>query len=153
MIKAASIFFVIAITILALIYGQTLLLPFVFSLLLWFIIRKLTHMLDKVHFFKYQLPYWLKSLLTMTLVLGTVTFISRILLMSTRSLTQSYEKYHANLDILLHRIDAAYKINIIELTKQYTTNLDFSLLFSGLLNALTDVLSNAFLILFYTLFI
>ena len=153
LINIASLFIILITTVATLIYGKSLLVPFIFALLLWFIIRKLTSILNKVSFIRTSLPSWFKNLIATSFVIIILSGVSKILLSSISALSKSYEKYKLNIDLILNKANQVSGINLDELTKQYSGSFDFSLLFSSVFNSLTDILSNAFIILFYTLFI
>jgi len=94
--KSTSYFFITTIAIVVtLIYGQSLIIPFIFALILWFLVRKTRHSLDKIKFFKKYFPFWLKNVFISVLMLMLLGFTSKILLTNINSLTKSYPAYEA----------------------------------------------------------
>ena len=92
-IRSIAYFFITAIAIvITLIYGKSLLIPFVFALLLWFIIREVRHLLDKVGFIKTKFPSWAKNILTSILILGALAFSSTVITSSINSLAKAKKK-------------------------------------------------------------
>jgi AI-2 transport protein TqsA len=153
-LKNTASFFVTAIAIvITLIYGQSLLIPFIFAVLLWFIIRKLKSILDKLSFVKQRVPSWLKSLVSATFVLAVLNVASKILLSSISSLAKSYETYTSNVTMILNKINEALNINLMDAIRGYSSNFDFGTILGSVFNSLTDIVSNSFMILLYALFI
>ena len=112
-IRSIAYFFITAIAIvITLIYGKSLLIPFVFALLLWFIIRAVRHLLDKVGFIKTKFPSWAKHILTSILILGALAFSSTVITSSINSLAKSYKKYETNVDLLVTKANQTLNINI-----------------------------------------
>ncbi|MCO6500555.1 MAG: AI-2E family transporter [Vicingus serpentipes] len=152
--KNAAYFFITTISIvITLIYGKTLLIPFVFALLLWFLVRKIRHLLDKIELIKKHLPSWLKNLFPSLIILTLFGFISRILLANINTLANSYPIYEANIEIIINNINQLFNINVVESLKAHATDFDFGIILKAIFKSLTDLLSNAFIIVIYALFI
>ena len=152
--RNAAYFFITTIAIvITLIYGKTLLIPFVFALLLWFLVRKIRRLLDKIEFIKKHLPSWLKNLFPSLIILMLLGFISRILLANINTLAQSYPLYEANVEIIIKNINQFFNINVVESLKAHTADFDFGLILKSIFKSLTDLLSNTFIIIIYALFI
>ncbi|RAP26480.1 hypothetical protein DID78_06740 [Candidatus Marinamargulisbacteria bacterium SCGC AG-343-D04] len=153
-LKNIASFFVISIAIvIILIYGRSLLIPFIFAVLLWFIIRKLKSILDMLPFIKKRIPSWLKSLISATVVLFILNFSSKVLLSSINSLAKSYEQYASNINIIMLKLNEFLNMNFLEAIKGYSSSFDFGMILGSIFSSLTDILSNSFMILLYTLFI
>ncbi len=152
--KNTAYFFITTIGIIVtLIYGKSLLIPFVFALLFWFIVRKIRLLADKVPFLKKRGPLWLKNLI---ITLGFITifgFISKLLLYNINSLAKSYPVYEENIGNVIAQLNDLLQINIFDYFKQHAGDFDFGTILKQLFKSLTDLLSNAFIILFYALFI
>ena len=152
--KNTAYFFITTIAIaILLIFGKSILIPFIFALLLWFIVRKTRLFLDKAHFIKKYLPFWFKNLITSTIMIVILGLISKLLLSNINSLTHSYKQYEVNIDHIVTKINNLLQINIVELLKTHSGDFDFGILLQGIFQSLTDLLSNAFIILIYALFI
>ncbi len=149
---ASTLVILIAIVVI-LIYGQSLLIPFVFAALLWILVREIKQWMDKVQFIKERIPSWLKSLFITFLILLLFGTITEILINSTRSLARSYATYQSNVVIIVQQIEEWFDIDVNEMMLQQRDSLNFTALFSSLLNSLTSILSSAFMILIYALFI
>lgn len=152
--RNTAYFFIIAIALVViLIFGQNLLVPFVFALLLWFIMREMKQLMDQVGFIKRQVPSWVKSLLAACIILGVLGLISKVLSNSINSLAASYKDYEPNVTLMLHKVNTHLNIDLKEMMRGYSTELDLGKILGSIFNSLTDVLGNAFMILLYVLFI
>ena len=148
-------YFFIAATgiIFTLIYGQSLLVPFIFALLLWFLVRKIRQILDKVTFIRKHIPARLKNLIPALIIFGALSFTAKILLTNINNLAQSYPIYAGNIEIVISKINETFGINIIENFKDQLVDFDFSKILKNLFQSITELLSNTFLIIIFALFI
>jgi Predicted permease len=152
--KNLASFFVLFIGVVALlIYSQSLLIPFIFAILLWFIIRKLKLTLNRISFIKQRIPSWAKSFLSAAFVLIILNFISKILLSNINNLAKSYDQYESNIHLIILKLNKLLNLNLLELLKDYSTGFDFGVILSAVFSSVTDILSNSFMILLYALFI
>jgi len=72
-------FFIIAIAIIAaLVYGQSLLVPFILAVLLWFIMRKLKMLLDRIEFVRERVPSWVKTVLSGFIIVVVINIAANI---------------------------------------------------------------------------
>jgi len=152
--KNAAYFFITIISIITvLIVGKSLLIPFVFALLLWFIVRKIRHLLDRIKFIEKHFASWLKNLIPSVIILSVFGFISKILLDNINNLAQSYPAYEANVELIISQINDIFQINLIEIFKSHSAEFDFGTMLKAIFKSLTDLLGNAFIIIIYALFI
>ena len=152
--KNTAYFLITAIAIVVILsYGQNLIIPFIFALVLWFLVRKIRHSLDRIKFIKKHLPYWFKNLITSILIISILGLTSRLLLSNINSLADSYTKYEENVDVMVHKINVLLEINLVDYLKSHAGDFNFGTILKHIFQALTDLLSNAFIILIYALFI
>ena len=76
---------------------QSLIIPFIFSLLLWFLSRKLRTTLDKIKPIKQYTPYWLKNIISSLIILGILVIISKILSTNINVLLTASKQYDTNI--------------------------------------------------------
>ena len=92
--KNTAYFFIVTTAIIvALIYGKSLLIPFVFALLIWFVVRKIRQRFNKINIVKKHFPSWLKSLTPSVLLIAAFVFISKLLMANINALAKSYPLY------------------------------------------------------------
>lgn len=154
MIKNAAYFFITAISVVVvLIFGKSLIIPFVFALLLWFTIRKIRLFADQVPFVKNSIPIWLKNVLISGLIIWVFGIISHIISSNINSLAHSYQKYEANVDHLIDDANATLSMDIEKFVNDNMGSFDFGEILRSIFNSVTDILSNAFMVIIYVLFI
>ncbi|MGB0887860.1 MAG: AI-2E family transporter [Vicingaceae bacterium] len=152
--KNSAYFFIAATGIIfTLLYGQSLLVPFILALLLWFLVRKIRQLLDKVAFIRKHIPARLKNLIPALIILGIISFAAKILLSNINNLAQSYPIYAGNVELVISKINETFGINIIENFNNQVAEFDFGKILKDLFQSITDILSNTFLIIIFALFI
>jgi predicted PurR-regulated permease PerM len=147
-------FFIVAISVVfILIAGRSILIPFAFALILWFIIRSIRLAMDRLSFFKERLASWIKDLVAFVFILTVLNFMFRIVLSNAILLANSYEKYEANIFIMVGKINDLLHINLMDEIKLIVENVDFKSLLFSVFNFSAGLLSSIFLILIYTIFL
>lgn len=152
--RNTAYFFISTIAIVVvLIYGKTLLIPFIFALLLWFLIRKVRQFINRVDFIHNKIPSWFKNLLVSVIMILLLGFISRVLLTNINNLAKNYPAYESNVETTIAQLNELLDINIVEYFKTHVGEFDFGKVLGEIFNSVTDLLGNAFLIIIYSLFI
>ncbi|MGK0389183.1 MAG: AI-2 transport protein TqsA [Maribacter sp.] len=154
--KNTAYSFIVAISVIwLLIQGQSLIVPFVMGVLIWFIFRRLKAGLDRIPFIKNNFPAWSKGVLPFLMVLLLIIIIFEILSVNIQNLTLSYAKYEHNVAMVVEKINEAFNTNI-ELSSfiaEKMENFDFGQLLGSVLSSISDIMSNAFMIILYSLFV
>ncbi|MEJ6636857.1 MAG: AI-2E family transporter [Crocinitomicaceae bacterium] len=152
--KSTAYFFIsMTAIVITLIYGKNLLIPFVFALLLWFIVRKIRQGLDKVKFIAEYFPLWIKSLIPSLLLITILAFISKILMTNINELAKSHLLYEGNIEHMIAQFNERFQINLVDYLKSQTGTFDFGMVLKQIFKSLSDLLSNTFIIIIYALFI
>ena len=114
---------------------------------------KVKSTIDKIAFVKKHFPSWLKGLLAIFLILVIISFASNILSTNINVLANSYPAYESNIELLIKQINKILNVDLIELIKKQSGNLDFGMLLQSVFNSLFGVFSNAFMIILYSVFV
>ena len=154
--KNAAYFFITAISVIwLLIQGQSLIVPFVMGVLIWFIFRRLKAGLDRIPFIKNHFPSWSKGLLSFLMVLILIVIVFEILSVNIQNLTLSYTKYEHNVTLIVEKINEIFNTDI-ELSSFIAEKLEsfnFGQLLGSVLSSLSDIMSNIFMIILYSFFV
>lgn len=152
--KNAAYTCIVLITIIAtLIYGQSLLVPFLLALLLWFAMRSLKKNLNKIPFVQKYFPSWVKTFLSTGFIVVLVMILFQILSNNISILKDAIQTYNSNLDIVIPKINEKFNIDLIELSKKQIGDFDFTNILGSLLSTLSGMIGNSFMIILYALFI
>jgi predicted PurR-regulated permease PerM len=147
-------FFIVAIsTVFILIIGKNLLIPFVFALLLWLIVKQMRHLMNRIKFVKTKVPVWVKNLISFLIILIVLNFIVNIVYSNFRILANSYQKYLTNVDLLINSVNETFDIDMMESIKIYFKDFNFGSAVFSLLNYSSNLLGTAFMVIVYALFI
>lgn len=152
--KNTAYFFITTISIvIILIYGKSILIPFLFALLLWFIVRNIREEFNKIKFIDRYFPLWLKNLIPSILLVVLFSFISKLLMANINTLTKSYSLYEGNIKGLITQVNDLFQINILEYFKTNTGTFNFGKILQNIVESLTGLVSDTFIIVIYALFI
>lgn len=150
--NAASWFIVIAMIILLLSFAQSILIPFVIALLIWFVIKKVRNLLDKIEIVQKYVPSWIKTILSSLAIFYLIFIVIQLLTVEIQVLSKSYPLYAKNVEIVALKLNELLQVDIREELISGVNNFDFTVLLQSLFNSLSETLSNMVMIIFYVVF-
>ncbi|MCF8226089.1 MAG: AI-2E family transporter [Bacteroidales bacterium] len=142
----------VAIIVLLLIYAESLLIPFVLAVLIWFVIRVLKSILREAPFLE-KWPSWVMTVLSSVILLSLLTLTVTLISNNIQQLSRSVPKYEKNINVVAEKINETFDIDLVESLTNAVKDFNFSEILSSLFSALTSIFGNAFLILLYLIFI
>jgi len=142
----------VVIIVLLLIYAESLLIPFVLAILIWFVIRVMKNLLKMVPYLG-KWPHWLLTALSSAILLSLLSLTITLISSNIQELSNSIPAYEKNINIVADKINSAFDINLVESMTSAISNFNFSKVLSPVFSALTSIFGNAFLILLYLVFI
>ena len=152
--KNTAYFFIVSISIVTtLTFGKSLLIPFVFAMLLWFISRKMRSLMNKVSFIKKYFPTWIKNTLSSLIIISSLIVISKILSTNINTLARATQEYDSNIGSIVENISQYLTIDLTETLKTQLGNINFGQILSLIFNSITELFGNLFMIVIYVLFI
>ncbi len=151
--KIAYSSFVIIAIIAMLIYGKSVLIQFVFALLLWFLTKRIRQAIERIQIIKKMFPKWLKNIIAFFLIFMSLGFITDILINNINELSSSYSEYHKNIEQILNRLGSLAKTNLMETLAKMLKSIDYGSFFNSLANVISGALGNVFMVLIYAVFI
>ncbi|MEQ8471439.1 MAG: AI-2E family transporter [Marinoscillum sp.] len=134
-------------------YSEAYIIPFIIALIIWFIIHELRENIQQVPWLKRHCPLWLQSTLGFVIINVVILLIAELLIVSMTDLIDSAEMYERNLDQTLLRINSIAGIDVTSHAITYIKEMDLAALASTLLDYVSAILGDAFLILIYVLFL
>lgn len=138
--------------VLALIYGQSLIVPFVLAVLAWFLIRVVKKAIVKARFTK-NWPGWLLTILSTVFILGMLALATKLISTNIKELSQALPEYEKNITKISESINTTFNINVVDEVKELTGKMEFASVLKSVFNALTGIFGNTFTILLYLMFI
>ena len=148
--KNTAYFFIVSISIVTtLTFGKSLLIPFVFAMLLWFISRKMRSLMNKVKFIKKHFPTWTKNTLSSLIIISSLIVISKILSTNINTLAQATQEYDSNIGSIIENISQYLTIDLTETLKTQLGNINFGKILSLIFNSITELFGNLFMIIIY----
>lgn len=147
-----SILLVIFIVII-LVVGKDLLIPLFLALIFWFLIKEIRAQIKKIPVIGSKMPNWLLSLSAIGLIFILAAFVIDILLINIQSLTQNLNTYEKNIEVLNQELIAKFDINMRTLWTKYVGEFNFSSVIKDIVNSITSMFSNTFMIVLYVMFL
>ena len=87
------------------------------------------------------------------LIFGILFFVANVLILNIENLATSYKEYAENVSVISSRINELFKIDVHEEMTKIVQDFNFSKHLQSLMNSLSDIISNMFMIILYTIFI
>ncbi len=153
MVKTAAGFIVVISTVFILILGKELLLPFIFAILVWLVMRKLRQTLDVFAFMKNHVPLWTKTLLSSAFLILVLISFGKLIEINIKELELSIPSDSIHYKKLINQIRVIAPVTIDDLKNNADLKSTLGGYLSNFVNSLTAMVSNVFLILLYVIFI
>ena len=151
--KIAYSFIIVIGSVAALIYTKPLLIPFILALIIWFLIKELKVGMKKSTYIFKKIPNGLLTIIASFIIFMALGMIVKMITNNIQMLSLNIKAYEANIDTTISSIDGAFDIDLLQHLKGFSEDLNFSKLFKVILNSLSDLFGNAFLILLYVIFL
>ena len=150
--KKIFVLLAVAAIIMALIYGQSIIIPFVLAVLFWFIIRTIKLGLLKIKFIS-KIPRSIVSIFSTLVFLSFLVLIVTMVTKNIQQLSEAMPEYEKNVNTFTEYINETFDINLEETIGDYSSDMDFGGILSDIFSALTGLFGDAFMVLLYLLFL
>lgn len=144
---------VIGATITLLVVGRSLLIPLVFAIFLWFLVREMRGFLHKLPKFGKQIPIWFTTILCASSLVVVIGLFSQILLTNIQQLAKQAPKYEKNVTKVIEKFEREGGSVAFDWAKSQAQNINLGSIFESVFNGFSDVVSSAVMILLYALFL
>ncbi len=135
------------------IYGKNLILPFVVSLIFWFLIKEIRGVLNKVKFIDKNIPNAILNVVGFAAIFAIIGGIAKILTVNIQQLSEELPVYQSNIAKITESINTTFNIDVVSTVREFLGEYEYTQLLSGLFNSITEIFGDAFLIIIYTLFL
>ena len=151
--KVTSWLVTLTIILFGLIYGQMIIIPFIISVLIWFIVKKTRNLLDKNKLIKKYIPTWFKTILASFVIFSTIFAIGKVLSSNIENIAQSYSLYNNNINLISLKINELLNIELSSELTNWINQIDITSHLEDFFNSISELLSNMVMIIFYVTFI
>lgn len=150
--KRIYIFLILITVVVILIYAQSIIIPFILSILFWFLIRVIKKILSKVKFFRIW-PKWILTIFSSILLLSILVLAVEMITKNIQHLSETMPVYEANVNKLIDSLNAHFNIDLGTLLSDFAKDLEFGNILSKIFSALTGLFGDAFTVLLYLVFL
>jgi len=151
--KTAYTLIICIASVFILVYLESILIPFVFAFIIWFLIKEFRNISNKITFVNRYFPNWLLNLVAFVIIFGLITVFSKILSSNITQLMNELPKYQANISKLIKQGNAVLGMDILNEMYLAIESYDFTSILKQLFNSLSGILGNIFLVTLYVLFL
>ena len=136
-----------------LILSKSIIIPFVYGLVLWFLGRYFKNLAYKIPFFKKYVPSWLVSSVVFIFTVFTISVLVVIINANVETLIDSYESYQNNINSIVTKTNETFNVDVYQnLTKQLE-DFEFNTLLQTIANSISGIFGDIIMVLLYAIFI
>lgn len=135
-----------------LIVGKNLIIPLVLAALIWFLIKEIRKIAQRIPFLGKRFPRWLLNLFSVSLLYFIFGAIIHMLVNNINQLSENIPLYEENLKGLSTKINELTGLEISQMWTNFVGEFNFPELLSEVLQSLSELLGNAVMIGLYLLF-
>lgn len=142
---------ILALVLIGLYIGQHLIVPFVISVVVWYLLNSLGDLFGRVKIRKKAMPRLMQLILGFILFIVVSFFIIQLVISNFETFAIEYPTYHKNFLNLTTKLSETFDIAIW--SEDYFESLDLPGLFADALDSSLGFLSTFFLVLLYVIFL
>jgi AI-2 transport protein TqsA len=139
--------------VILLIFGKSLLFPFLFAMLIYFLIRAIRRLIDRLPYIKNHIPSWLKNALASLIIFALLGFTGQMLLINSQALINSFSLYQGNIDTIVAQINQLTGMNVSQTITDKLSDVEIAKMINPILNSITGIMGNIMMVLFYLIFL
>ena len=136
-----------------LIIGKSILIPFVFGVIVWFLGSSLKALVQKTPYLGERMPGIVINIVVFVLIVLVFGGLSMLITGNVESLLQSYASYQDNINHILDKVNTQFDINLQETFESALADFDYGEILGNIANSITGVFSDAIIILVYAAFL
>ena len=141
-------------TIFILKYFANLLKPLLMAFILWYLIRILRNLIQKIKLFGRKIPRWLGNLISLALIFTALYTVMNILVVNIEQIVNRIEQYDTRQESMINQITGFLGMeNLAEDIAKIPSSKELRPFLTSLVNSLTSALGNVVVIIIYLIFI
>lgn len=146
------ILLLVVIGVVVLIYGQSIIVPFILAVIFWLMIRIVRSLLMKIRFIN-KLPVGLLTSFSTLVLIAFIGMFGSLISSNIQQLSLALPQYENNVNIIVDSINQKFSIDIANIIVDYTSDFDFASILTDIFGALTSIFGNVVTVLIFLLFI
>ncbi|MBO3697230.1 AI-2E family transporter [Roseivirga sp. E12] len=135
-----------------LIYAESILIPLVFGVILWYLGTSLKSLTTKIPVIGKKLNTTMVNVIVFIILVVGFAGLSKLITSSIDSLMLSYESYKVNINSLLDQVNESFNINIQEQFNTAQDGFDYGDILGSIAGSISGILGDAIIILVYAAF-
>jgi predicted PurR-regulated permease PerM len=153
-VKVAAWMVILSVVVFCLVYFSNFLQPIVVAGMIWYAVYELKSALGKMQYKKKTLPNWLRTSLAFLIILLVIMGIYEIVVTNLQLIMGRSNHYLANFRNMLEGLQALEGFGMLKnRLEDMATGFNIQPLLSSLLNSITSLAGNLFLIIIYVAFL
>ena len=136
-----------------LILAKSIIIPFVYGLVLWFLGRYFKNLAYKIPFFKKYVPSWLVSSVVFIFTVFTISILVGIINANIETLIDSYESYQNNVNSIVTKTNETFNVDVYQNLTRQLEDFEFSSLLQTIANSISGIFGDIVMVLLYAIFI
>lgn len=154
LLRACSWLFLIGMIIAFMMYFKSILVPFIFGIIVAFFVQELVVLTGKINIGGQALPDWLRRVLVLLLVVGVIFGVVEIIIANVDQIIQKAPEYEETLDDLLSQIGTLTGANGMSTDiQEQIDNIEINKAVSSVFSSFSSFLGNFFMALIYGIFL
>jgi len=151
--QAAAWVIILSVVVFCLVYFSNFLQPIVVAGMIWYAIFELKRLFGKIKIRKQSLPTWLLTMLAFLIILLITIGIYEIIVLNLQLIIEKSPVYISNFKAMIANLRALQGFETMqERALEMLTSVNIQPVLSGLLNSLTNLAGNIFIIIIYVAF-
>lgn len=152
--RAAAWMVILAVVIFCLIYFSSFLQPIVIAGMIWYAVYELKRLFGKIKIKNRHLPAWLLTTLAFLIILLVTIGIYEIIILNLQLIIERSPVYISNFESMIANLKTIRGVDLIqERLLEMINKFNIQPMLSALLNSLTSIAGNLFIIIIYVIFL
>ncbi len=136
-----------------LILAKSILIPFVYGVVLWFLSRYFKNLLHRIPLLKQKVPNWLINTFVFALVFLGLSLISGLITRNITSILENSDAYTQNLEKVLALLNQTLQVDLTQQISESIETFDYTSILGNIADALSGALGDFIMIILYAAFI
>ncbi len=140
-------------TIALLVLGKSFLIPFVYGIVLCFIMYQIKNLVKKVPPFGKKIPGWVLNITVFAVVFAALTFMSKLIVNNIAELSANSATYQTNISKVIGDLSSLLNINMNDQLASLIEGINYRSLLQEIADGLSSTAGNVIMVCLYAAFI